>query len=93
MSFSGKMEAPALTSVGMFRRRGLARLAAAGLALGFVLFLGAGVARADGVDLGCDPDSCGPVQVPPCDTCGDHSIGADGGAGAPGQPIDSGDDQ
>ena len=44
-------------------------------------------AFADGVDLGCDPDSCGPVNIPDCSGCSTNLIGQDGGAGAPGHPI------
>ena len=64
---------------------------AATLAVGLALSA-ASAAHADGVPLGCEPESCGPVRIPPCTTCGDHSIGTDGGAGAPGHPIGAGDE-
>ncbi len=90
MMLTTKMNATASVSTMIRHWRRPAQLA--GLALGLALFLGAGAARADGVDLGCDPDDCGPVQIPSCDDCGDHTIGVDGGAGAPGHPINDDDE-
>lgn len=87
MMLTTNMEDTTFVSTKTRRCRRPVQLAGVGLAMGFAFFLGVGAARADGVDLGCDPDNCGTVQVPPCDNCGDHSIGTDGGAGAAGQPI------
>ena len=71
--------------------RSSARLASA-FVLGMSIFTSLGTAHADGVNLGCEPDACGTVMVPPCTTCDDHTIGHDGGAGAPGKPLVNGDD-